>query len=68
MRSPFGQRVPEVVDVGVVGARRDHDLRGLAVDLAVRDDSADRADVPGDIDLHARTPCVTGWEYPRVLI
>src|SRR5262249_22028117 len=52
----IGERVPKVVDAGVVGAGSNDDARGAALVLAGCDLTCDRTQRGGDVDLHGASP------------
>ena len=58
-----GDRVPEIVDRGLVGALGDDGPTGSPVPLAVAHRPRDRSQVPGDVDL-----IVHGRSYAYTLI
>src|SRR6185503_18353726 len=51
-----GQRVPEVVDTGVVKPCQRHGARGFAVFLEIANRARDQSQHPGDVDLHPVLP------------
>jgi hypothetical protein len=55
-RAGVGERIPEIIGRGVVGARSDDDLHRVALILTVLDHAGDGAEMAGDIDVHAGAP------------